>query len=183
MAFGGRGGGAAPPLLLRSGRRRIEVAGRFDRVDVAPDGGAVAVDYKLRWRGEGFGAEDLEEGLGGADLQVPLYLLALRDSLGLRPAGVEIAEIGSGVVAGVRVEGAPGSVAPGEGSAVLDGARVAALEAAVREAAGAAAEALARGEIPARPSDPGRCGAGACPFADLCRHEKWDPRGRGGPWR
>ena len=37
---------------------------------------------------------------------------------------------------------------------------------------------LARGAVPARPSDPDRCGSGNCDFADLCRYEKWDPRRR-----
>jgi ATP-dependent helicase/nuclease subunit B len=171
--------GGAPALRLLVDRRRILVRGRFDRVDVAPDGTAVAVDYKMRAKEKPFDERALAKAEEGVDPQVLIYWLALRDALGLVPVGVELADVATGNVTGIRAEGAPESVAPSGKSVVRDAAGIAAMEEKVRAAAGRAATSLARGEISARPEDPRRCGSGFCDFADLCRHEKWDLRKRG----
>ncbi|MCK6481914.1 MAG: PD-(D/E)XK nuclease family protein [Planctomycetes bacterium] len=162
--------GGAPPLRFRIGPLRIEVRGRFDRVDLAPDGGAVAVDYKTGTGRREYDEEAHGEALEGADPQVPLYWLALRDALGRRPDGVEIAEVRALRVTGLRAEGAGDPVAPA-GAQVLDAAGERIQEEAIRALLGRAAGSLARGEIPARPFDPDRCGAGRCDFADLCRFD------------
>jgi len=175
----GMGPEGAPALRFLLGRRRAEVRGQFDRVDLAPDGTAVAVDYKMRWSERDYDEEGHEAALSGEDPQVPLYWLALRDALRAPPAGVEIAEVGSLRVTGIRSPGAPESVAP-DGAVALDDASAGEVEAGVRALLSRAAGSLARGEIPARPFDPDLCGAGRCDYADLCRYEKWDPARRGG---
>jgi hypothetical protein len=178
VPFGSGGRGEAGPLVLRAGGRRVEVRGRLDRLDRAPDGSAIAVDYKMRWKERPFDEKEFEKGASGEDPQPFVYWLALRDAFGLRPAGVEFAQVGARTVSGLRAADAPESVAPDE-PRVLDAEGAAAVERAVRDAAGRAAAALARGLVPARPNDPDRCGSGRCDYADLCRFEKWDPR-RGG---
>jgi len=71
-------GGALPALDLGDG---VRLRGRIDRIDVGPGGEAVVYDYKgrtalpaARWAGE-------------RSLQVPLYMRAARDLLGLDPVG------------------------------------------------------------------------------------------------
>jgi PD-(D/E)XK nuclease superfamily protein len=171
VAFGEKGG--RPALVLRAGGRRIEVRGRIDRLDADDAGNAVAVDYKLSFRGRKYGEREHAEALEGGDPQVPLYLLALRDAAGLVPAGVEIADIVSGRVTGIRVEGAPDTVAPDGRPVLLPRADLDGIARAMAARAGGAAAALARGDVTPWPRDPGRCGAGKCDFADLCRFEKW----------
>jgi ATP-dependent helicase/DNAse subunit B len=73
----------APAILEED---RIQIRGRIDRVDRSDDGRYIAYDYKL---GSGASVEEIEE---GADLQIPLYILAL-ERLFLRP-GEEV--IGGG---------------------------------------------------------------------------------------
>jgi len=178
---GRRDEGGARPLVLRAAGRRVEVRGRFDRVDVDPRFEAsVVVDYKFTLRApRTYGPREHEAALAGVDPQVPLYLLAARDALGTLPLGVEIADVRSGTVTGLRVEGAPASVAPDTELPPLGEADLEALEAAVREAAGRAAGALAAGDVGTRPRDLQRCGAGRCDYADLCRFERWNaPRRR-----
>jgi hypothetical protein len=72
----GRDDDEHPPLRLADGAL---VTGRVDRVDVGPGGAAVVRDYKGRTAvGGGKWADDLQ-------LQVALYLLAVRELLGLEP--------------------------------------------------------------------------------------------------
>lgn len=63
--------GKSQPLVLISGRDRVLVRGRIDRVDRSPDGKYIAYDYKSGW---GSSINDIRE---GADLQIPLYIMAL----------------------------------------------------------------------------------------------------------
>jgi ATP-dependent helicase/nuclease subunit B len=71
LSFGGRGA-ELPALRIETARGAVLVGGRIDRLDVAPDGKALIVDYKLGRR-----SFSLRRFLAGADLQLPLYLLAL----------------------------------------------------------------------------------------------------------
>jgi ATP-dependent helicase/nuclease subunit B len=175
VPFGGQA--PYPPLVLRAGGRRIEVRGFLDRLDTDDARNAVAVDYKLSLRGRKYTAKEHESALEDGDPQVPLYLVALRDALGLVPAGVEIADIFTGRVTGIRVEGAPDTVAPDDASVRVTRAELDDLARAMAARAGGAAAALARGDVTPWPADPDRCGAGKCDFADLCRFEKWRLRG------
>jgi ATP-dependent helicase/DNAse subunit B len=67
-----------PPLRVGDG---LEVGGRIDRVDVW-DGHALVRDYK-----GGSGAEGVAKWEDNNRLQVALYMLAVREALGLKPAG------------------------------------------------------------------------------------------------
>jgi ATP-dependent helicase/nuclease subunit B len=176
-AFGERGGW--PALVLRAGGRRVEVRGRLDRLDADAAGNAVAVDYKMSFRGRKYGEREHAEALADGDPQVPLYLVALRDAAGLVPAGVEIADVVSGRITGIRVEGAPPTVAPDRASVVVAPGDIDGIARALAARARAAADALARGDVTPRPKDADRCGPGECRFADLCRFEKWRLAGAG----
>jgi ATP-dependent helicase/nuclease subunit B len=143
--------------------RRVRLRGRIDRVDDGP-GGAIVVDYKWSSRGfERVRPEDLEE---GAHLQLPVYLLALREIGGREPRGAFLVTLpagewsGLGAVAGpdrtvreFHEEGLPGLLARTE-ELVLD------LDGRIRA-----------GEIAVRPRDTDHCRR--CDFRDVCRVEPW----------
>ena len=155
-SFGGERDEAGP-LSLGPGSG---VTGRVDRIDIAPDGASAIVrDYKgsratagARW------VED-------AQLQVPLYLLAVRDLLGLEPvAGLYQSLWG-------RKPAARGLVrddVPGEYSGrdkVDEEAFKARLEE-VRELAARTAEAMHGGRIAPCPE---RCSSRGCRYPAICR--------------
>ena len=126
-----------------------------------------------------YGEKEHAEALADGDPQVPLYLVALRDAAGFEPAGVEIADVVSGRVSGIRVEGAPGDVAPDRAAVIVAPGEIDGIARALAARAAGVASALGRGDVAPWPADPARCGPGKCAFADLCRFDKWaPPRGR-----
>ncbi|QEC50015.1 hypothetical protein FSW04_22215 [Baekduia soli] len=154
-----------PPLELDDGALRI--AGRIDRVDLAPGGSprqAIVYDYKgktataqARWQDEG-------------KLQVALYLLMVRHVLGLEPVGGLYQPLGAAPDAqrprgAVRRDADPGldtvgtdRVAPEELEALLE---------ACTQAARDAVSELRRGALAPAPD---RCAyGGGCAHPTICR--------------
>jgi len=72
--------GAYPPLHLSED---VRIVGKVDRVDVCDDGLAVVYDYKTGTFNRSQSDRDVAAGLS---LQLPVYLLAVREVLHLRPA-------------------------------------------------------------------------------------------------
>lgn len=84
-SFGSGRGCDAPALKIPGEKKDILLQGRMDRIDVDPEKKmGLVIDYKRSAR---FKAASLE--LGTA-LQLPLYLLAMKEHLGLEPLGGEI---------------------------------------------------------------------------------------------
>jgi hypothetical protein len=146
------------PLPL-GGEEGSLVTGRVDRVDVSADGEAIVRDYKGRnvVAGAKWGDE--------LQLQVALYLLAVREHLGLEPvAGLYQPLAGRKLAArGLVRAGAPGSYTRTD--VVDDAAFEAALEAA-RELAARTAADLHAGRL--RPC-PERCSSRGCRYPAICR--------------
>jgi ATP-dependent helicase/DNAse subunit B len=145
------------PLALGDGGGHV--TGRVDRIDVGPDGAAIVRDYKAR---TAFGsAKWLDE----QQLQVALYLLAVRQLLGLEPvAGVYQPLVGRKLAArGLVRDGVPGRYTRTD--RVDDDGFEQALEAARALAARTAAE-LHAGRI--RPC-PERCSTRGCRYPAICR--------------
>jgi hypothetical protein len=165
--------GDAPALVLRVGRRRVEVRGLMDRVDVDPRGRAIAVDYKVSFSKDGRSYQEKDHGsaLEGADPQVPLYWMALRHCLGKEPAGVEIVDVVHDRVTGLRGADAEDSVAPDSRSMILPPDGDAAVEAAMLALAKRVVDSLVEGRVEPSPADFARCGSGNCEYADLCRFD------------
>jgi hypothetical protein len=155
-SFGGDDDEAGPLELAGSG---VSVTGRVDRIDVRADGLALVRDYKGRTAYPGARwAEDHR-------LQVALYALAVRERLGLEPAGALYQPLGA---PDVRPRGLVRDDIPGRyvGGDVVDGATLdAALESA-RDAAAAAAADMRAGRIRACP---GSCSPAGCAFPGICR--------------
>jgi ATP-dependent helicase/nuclease subunit B len=164
-SFGEQGKNAQPVLEVKDQGKIIRLRGRVDRIDTDEKKQyAVVVDYK---RSAKFKTADLE--LGTA-LQLPLYLLAVREHLGLQPLGAEIYSIRDHKKSGFYCKGvaqlfdkefSSRSQLPDElFQRVLDRA-VLFVRKFARE--------IASGEIPVRPRD---CES-FCPYDTVCRVEKW----------
>jgi RecB family exonuclease len=155
-SFGGEGDEAGPLELPGAG---LAVAGRVDRIDTRGDGTALIRDYKgktvypgARW------AEDHR-------LQVALYAVAVREKLGLEPAGALYQPLGAPDARprGLVRDDMPGRYVNGD---VVDAQ---ALDAALDDALAAAASAatdLRAGRI--RPC-PASCSPAGCAHPGICR--------------
>jgi ATP-dependent helicase/DNAse subunit B len=155
-SFGGERDEAGALELPGAG---LAVTGRVDRIDTGAGGLTVIRDYKgktvhagARW------AEDQR-------LQVALYAVAVRERLGLEPAGALYQPLGTPDARprGYVRDDVPGRYFPGD---VVDGAGMrAALDDALASAA-AAAQNLRAGRIRACPSS---CSYAGCAYPGICR--------------
>ncbi len=156
-----------PPLELGEGAERIRLRGVIDRVDVAPDGRrAIVRDYKSgSTRQEYAGARWAAE----RQLQVALYMLAVRELLGLDPVAGVYQPLGGGDLR------ARGMFLAGDGEEA--GSSLVATDAREREAfdaelAGAAERAIA---LAARLRSghltpcPETCSRDGCKYPGICR--------------
>ena len=129
----------------------IKIRGKIDRVDLAcppaPQAGVV-VDYKYSRT-----AGPIEEGL-----QMPIYLMALKEALGVEPAG--------GVISAIRGPAWVGIMRADDEDRFLD-----LLERARGQIREVVRE-IEAGVIRPGPKDIRRCGR-ACPFHPVCRFETW----------
>ena len=146
-----------PPLPLGDGETLV--TGRVDRVDAGPGGAAIVRDYKGRTVVGGAKWEQEQQ------LQVALYLLAVRELLGLRPvAGLYQPLAGRKLAArGLVRDGTPGEYTRTD--KVDDEAFEAAL-ATARELAERTAAELHAGRIAPCPE---RCSSRGCRHPAICR--------------
>jgi len=158
------GGDERPLRFDAEDGRSVEVRGRVDRVDVAPDGRAVVIDYKSGKAG--FDAKRKAALAEGASLQLPLYLAALRGPFGLEPAGAYYLPLGTRKLGGYAREGEPvprGSIELGADALddllSITAARVVEID-----------RRILAGEIEVRPRDREQCRW--CEMKDLCRVER-----------
>ena len=153
----GRPDDAHGPLPLGDGAGAV--TGRVDRVDLGPGGSAIVRDYKGRTAFGGAKWADEQQ------LQVALYLLAVRELLGLEPvAGLYQPLVGRKLAArGLVRDDVPGRYTRTD---LVDGGGFdAALEDARALATRTAAD-LHRGDI--RPC-PERCSSRGCRYPAICR--------------
>jgi ATP-dependent helicase/nuclease subunit B len=85
------GAGGLPPVHMTVDGAAVEIRGRFDRVEsvqAGPHRLGLVVDYK--YSSSGFDKETLADIEEGRDLQLPVYLIALEEVFGLKPAAAEL---------------------------------------------------------------------------------------------
>jgi len=164
-SFGDHEKNSRPALEIDDEKNKIRLRGRVDRIDTDDKKQyAVVIDYK---RSSKFKTADLE--LGTA-LQLPLYLLAAREHLGLQPLGAEIYSIRGHKKSGFYCKGLA-QLFGKEFSAraqLEDEAFQKVLERAVMFVR-KFNRGIISGEIPVRPRD---CES-FCPYDAVCRIEKW----------
>lgn len=130
----------------------LEISGKIDRIDIAPDGRAYVIDYKYS------GAQRTKARLKDDHLlQAPLYLLGAEKVLGVQPAGMFYV----GLKAGVEYVG-------WSDSGVLDSAPLPEdwLEKTAQRTLRAAGE-IRAGRVEPHPADTENCRF--CDYADVCR--------------
>jgi RecB family exonuclease len=147
----------------------IRVSGRVDRVDVGPHGEALVRDYK---NSKGYPQKTWAE---DGHLQAALYALAVRDVLGLHPAGAVYQPLRGkdlrprgAAVAGEAAAGLVDNdvVEPAEWERLLD---------TLAGEAGDAARRMRAGEIKACPE---RCSPVGCAYPGICRAGEAPPGAR-----
>lgn len=129
LAFGGRarGHGDRDPASVSAtydmtvntslGDRIVRFTGSIDRVDTYTSGGntfGIAIDYKTGASSKDY-AKAMKE---GTDLQLRLYLLAMRELWGITPVGALYIGFGDGVRRGVVSEAAVGHVDTSDSKAI-----------------------------------------------------------------
>jgi RecB family exonuclease len=164
--FGPRGDGVE--VVVGPPGWPVRLNGSVDRIDAAADGRAVVLDWKWSRKDRFHGVEDeIDE---GADLQLPVYALAVTRGLGRRVVAVGYVTLRDQHVrwlpltgdAPAAVQGrAPEGWAEGDGSAALTRAEdhIVRLDRAIRG-----------GRVCVDPRDEDLCTW--CPYADLCRYER-----------
>jgi RecB family exonuclease len=159
-------GGSLPPLQLGEGADRVLVRGLIDRVDVDDDGQAIVRDYKSGARQQGWAAASWTS---ERQLQVALYMLVVRDLLGVTPvAGFYQPLRGDDLRArGVFVKGT--AVGTGVvGTDARDSEGLDELLAGAAERAVALAASLRAGELNPCPQT---CTRDGCAYPAICRSQ------------
>jgi ATP-dependent helicase/DNAse subunit B len=158
-----RGEGSTLPAFDLGGG--VMLRGRIDRVDVAPSGAAVVVDYKSS------SASPAARWMTDRTIQVALYMLAVEGLLGRPVAGGLYQPLsGRDLRARGALDGDAGVEAACMDEDVLEADQVRGLLADAAEAARAVAREAARGALQARPATCSR--GGRCSYPTICRCER-----------
>ncbi|MBI4358136.1 MAG: PD-(D/E)XK nuclease family protein, partial [Candidatus Omnitrophica bacterium] len=152
-------------LVLEGKRRQMNFRGKIDRIDVDPhERFALVIDYKT---GKPFKLDSLEN---GTSLQLPIYLIAVRKKLGLKPLGGHLYSLSRAASAGfhhkenLKEAGVSTRKRNHFSEKEFDEILKRSVQFAERFT-----EEIERTEIPVRPRD---C-VSYCPYSSLCRIEKW----------
>ena len=135
----------APWPFLTFGKEEVRVGGKIDRIDLTPEGNkALVIDYKL-------GTRNLKKKLKqGVEVQLPVYMLAVKRLLGLDILGAELRFIESGKKAVID---------PAQTDDLLKETEQKIVEAAAR---------MRRGDIAVHSKS-----CDFCDFDPVCRFQKW----------
>jgi RecB family exonuclease len=163
---------ALPALRVGQGEDAVRVRGAIDRVDVGPCGRAIVRDYKSGKVRDGMAVAGWEK---HATLQIGLYMLAVRDLLGLIPVGGVYQPLRGGKPTDLRARGVMTGLPETEalvGPAVVDRDVLAAEDVdAALDAVSARVVELARDLRAGRLApQPETCGwSGGCAYPGICR--------------
>ncbi|MBI1977379.1 MAG: exodeoxyribonuclease V subunit gamma [Candidatus Omnitrophica bacterium] len=152
-------------LVLKGVRRTMVFRGKIDRIDLDPhERFALVIDYKT---GKPFQFHSLANGTA---LQLPLYLIAVREKLGLLPLGGHLYSLATAKSSGFhhRDHLKQAGVSTRKGVSLDEKEFESCLERSVSFAE-RFVEAIEQIKIPVRPRD---C-VPYCPYSAVCRIEKW----------
>jgi ATP-dependent helicase/nuclease subunit B len=153
----------------------IEISGKIDRVDVSEvDGEKVGIIIDYKYGLTEFRLTELEEGL---DLQLPIYLLALRDLFKVVPIAAEFYALKSSKKTGIYnrelIDKLKLNIKPARKSLSVDNKEFnKRLKDAENHILKFSRE-IRKGRIELAPANIDFCGEGNCDFANVCRIDKW----------
>ena len=153
----------------------IEISGKIDRVDIYEANGekiGVIIDYK--YGQTEFKKTDLEEGL---DLQLPIYLLALRDVFKIIPIASEFYALKSSKKTGIYnqelIDNSSFNIKPMKKSLSVDNKGFNKMLKDAENHILKFSKEIRNGRIELAPANIDFCGEGNCDFANVCRIDKW----------
>ncbi|MFQ5685453.1 MAG: PD-(D/E)XK nuclease family protein [Candidatus Scalindua sp.] len=153
----------------------IEISGKIDRVDVSEVNGkkvGIIIDYK--YGQTEFRLTELEEGL---DLQLPIYILALRDVFGVVPVVAEFYALKTSKKTGIYnrelIDKLKLNIKPARKSLSVDNKEFNKLLKNAMNHIFKFSREIRKGRIELDPANIDFCGEGNCDFANVCRIDKW----------
>ncbi|MBT3877980.1 MAG: AAA family ATPase [Candidatus Scalindua sp.] len=156
-------------------KEAVEISGKIDRIDISGTNGeriGVIIDYK--YGQTEFKITDMEEGL---DLQLPIYLLALRDVFKIIPVAAEFYALKSSKKTGIYnqelIDNLSLNIKPIKKSLSVDNKEFNKM---LKDAENHILEftkEIRNGRIELAPANIDFCGEGNCDFANVCRIDKW----------
>jgi ATP-dependent helicase/nuclease subunit B len=153
----------------------IEVSGKIDRVDISEiDGEKVGIIIDYKYGQTEFRLTELEEGL---DLQLPIYILALRDVFRVIPVAAEFYALKTSRKTGIYnrelIDKLKLNIKPARKSLSVDNKefnkRLKDAEIHILRFS----REIRKGRIELAPANIDFCGEGNCDFANVCRIDKW----------
>ncbi|GAX61940.1 ATP-dependent nuclease subunit B [Candidatus Scalindua japonica] len=163
-------------LKISDGKKEsIELSGKIDRVDISEvDGKKIGLIIDYKYGQTEFKKTDLEEGL---DLQLPIYLLALRDVFKIVPVAAEIYALKSSKKTGIYnqelIDNLNLNIKPVKKSLSVDNKEFNKMLKNAEKHILKFAREIRNGRIELAPANIDFCGEGICDFANVCRIDKW----------
>jgi len=153
----------------------IEISGKIDRVDVSEaDGEKVGIIIDYKYGQTKFRLAELEEGL---DLQLPIYILALRDLFGVIPVAAEFYALKTSRKTGIYneelIDKLKLNIKPTRKSLSVDNKEFNKLLKDAESHILKFSKEIRKGKIELAPANIDFCGEGNCDFANVCRIDKW----------
>ena len=152
-------------LRLGQGVDRFVIKGKIDRVDVDPNSRkALVVDYKLSRRPVSI-RRKVSQGL---ELQIPLYILAVKRLLGLEVIGGELRFLSVGGSDGLYLESERDTLSLPGRRALWSGEAFEAMLSGTEDLVGQTVKRLRSADISIRSKS-----CDYCPYSPVCRFERW----------
>ena len=153
----------------------IEITGKIDRIDISEVNGkkvGIIIDYK--YGQTEFKLADLEDGL---DLQLPIYILALKDAFKITPIAAEFYALKTSKKTGIYnqelIDNLNLNIKPNKKSLSVDGKEFNKLLQDAENYILKFSKEIHNGRIELAPANIDYCGEGNCDFANVCRIDKW----------
>jgi ATP-dependent helicase/nuclease subunit B len=153
----------------------IEISGKIDRVDISEVNGekvGIIIDYK--YGQTEFRLTELEEGL---DLQLPIYILALRDVFKIVPIAAEFYALKTSKKTGIYnrelIDKLKLNIKPAKKSLSVDTKEFNKRLKDAEDHILKFSREIRKGRIELAPANIDLCGEGNCDFANVCRIDKW----------
>ncbi len=153
----------------------IEITGKVDRVDISEvDGEKVGIIIDYKYGQTEFKLADLEDGL---DLQLPIYILALKDAFKIAPIAAEFYALKTSKKTGIYnqelIDNLNLNIKPSKKSLSVDSRKLNELLQDTKNFVLEFSKEIQNGRIELDPKNIDYCGEGNCDFANVCRIDKW----------